>query len=127
VTEPIWLLKSAVLAVHNQMLVEFGGAEGVRDEGLLDSALGRPQNLFHYEERVDLARLAAAYAAGIIRNHPFVDGNKRTGFMAAYIFLDRNGSTLTADEVSATTMTLSLASSELDEEAYATWLGEHTT
>ncbi len=126
-TEPIWLLKSAVLAVHNQMLVEFGGAEGVRDEGLLDSALGRPQNLFHYEERVDLARLAAAYAAGIIRNHPFVDGNKRTGFMAAYIFLDRNGSTLTADEVSATTMTLSLASSELDEEAYATWLGEHTT
>jgi len=127
VTEPIWLLKSAVLAVHNQMLVEFGGAEGVRDEGLLDSALGRPINLFHYEECVDLARLAAAYAAGIIRNHPFVDGNKRTGFMAAYIFLDRNGSTLTADEVSATTMTLSLASSELDEETYATWLGEHTT
>lgn len=126
-TEPIWLLKSAVLAVHNQMLVEFGGAEGVRDESLLESALGRPVNLFHNEECVDLAGLAAAYAAGIIRNHPFVDGNKRTGFMAAYIFLDRNGSTLTADEVSATTMTLSLASSELDEEAYATWLGEHTT
>lgn len=126
-TEPIWLLKSAVLAVHNQMLVQFSGAEGVRDESLLDFALDRPANLFHFEECVDLARLAAAYATEIIRNHPFVDGNKRTGFMAVYIFLDRNGSTLTADEVSATTMTLSLASSELDEEAYATWLGEHTT
>ena len=126
-TEPIWLLKSAVLAVHNQMLVQFSGAEGVRDESLLDFALDRPANLFHFEECVDLARLSAAYATEIIRNHPFVDGNKRTGFMAVYIFLDRNGSTLTADEVSATTMTLSLASSELDEEAYATWLGEHTT
>ena len=119
-------MKSAVLAVHNQMLVQFCGAEGVRDEGLLDSALGRPINLFHFEECADLARLAAAYATEIIRNHPFVDGNKRTGFMAAYIFLDRNGSTLTADEISTTTMILSLASSELDEEAYVTWLGEHT-
>lgn len=108
------------------MLVEFGGAAGIRDEGLLDSALDRPVNLLHYEECADLARLAAAYAAGIIQNHPFVDGNKRTAFMAAYIFLDRNGSRLVADEVSATTMTQSLAASELDEAAYAIWLGEHT-
>ena len=122
-TAPIWLLKSAVLAVHSQMMVEFGGATGNRDEGLLDSALGRPVNLFHYEECEDLARLAAAYAAGIIQNHPFVDGNKRTGFMAAYVFLDRNGAKLTADEVSAATMTQSLAALELDEVAYATWLG----
>ena len=122
-TAPIWLLKSAVLAVHSQMMVEFGGATGNRDEGLLDSALSRPVNLFLDEECIDLARLAAAYAAGIIQNHPFVDGNKRTGFMAAYVFLDRNGAKLTADEVSAATMTQSLAALELDEVAYATWLG----
>lgn len=126
-TEPIWLLKSAVLAVHSQVLVEFGGASGIRDEGMLDSALGRPVDLFQYEENVDLARLASAYAAGIIQNHPFVDGNKRTGFMAAYVFLGRNGLTLAADEVSAATMTLSLAASELDEAAYATWLGKFST
>ncbi len=125
-TEPVWLLKSAVLAVHGQMIVEHGGTPGIRDEGLLDSALARPTNLYHYDRCRELNRLAAAYAAGIVKNHPFVDGNKRTGFIAAYIFLGRNGLALTADEVSATTMTLSLAASEIDESDYAAWLGANT-
>ena len=121
-TDPAWLLKPVVLAVHTMAISEFGGAEGLRDEGLLDSALARPLDLHRYEGCTDLPQLAASYAAGIIGNHPFVDGNKRTGFLAAYVFLGRNGLTLTADEVSATTMTTALAASEIDETAYAAWL-----
>lgn len=108
------------------MIAKFGGSAGLRDEGLLDSGLARPVNLYHYEDCTEYQRLVAAYAAGIIQNDPFVDGNKRTGFMAAYIFLGRNGFTLTADEVNATVMTLSLASSEIDENAYAVWLAQNT-
>jgi death-on-curing protein len=104
------------------MIAEFGGSAGLRDTGLLDSALARPQHLHQYEDCTELPRLAAAYAAGIIRNHPFVDGNKRTGFMAAYVFLGRNGRTLTADEVFAAAMILRLAASEIDEDEYAAWL-----
>jgi len=126
VKEPAWLLKSAILAVHNMMIARFGGTEGLRDEGLLDSALARPLNLHHYENCTDLPLLAASYAAGIIQNHPFVDGNKRTGFMAAYMFLDLNGMTLRAEEVPATAMTIALASSEIDEATYAAWLTENT-
>ena len=125
-SEPVWLLRSAVLAVHGQMIAEFGGTAGLRDEGLLDSALARPLNLFGYEDCQDLERLAAAYASGIIQNHPFIDGNKRTGFMAAYMFLGRNGLALVADEVSATTMTQALAASEIAEDEYATWLSQNT-
>ena len=124
-TGPAWLLKPAVVAVHNMLIVRFGGLAGLRDDGLLDSALARPINLHHYEDHTELPRLAASYAAGIIQNHPFVDGNKRTGFIAAYMFLALNGTTLQADEISATTMTLSLASSEIDETAYATWLAQN--
>ena len=124
-TEPVWLLKPAILAVHNLLIARFGGPEGVRDESLLDSALARPANLHHYEDCTELPRLAAAYAAGIIRSHRFVDGNKRTGFMAAYIFLDLNDATLRADEISAAAMTLALASSELDERDYAVWLAQN--
>lgn len=118
---------SAVLAVHRLMIARFGGADGIRDEGLLDSALARPRNIFEYEDGNALPRLAAAYAAGIVQNHPFVDGNKRTAFMAAYMFLGRNGLKIISDEVSATTMTLSLASSDIDEAAYAIWLEQNTT
>ena len=124
-TEPVWLLKPAVLAVHSMMITRFGGSEGLRDEGLLDSALTRPLNLYHYEGCTELPRLAASYTAGIIQNHPFIDGNKRTGFIVAYMFLDLNGMTLQADEVSATAMTLSLASSEIDEADYAVWLAQN--
>lgn len=126
-TEPIWLLKPAILAAHNIMIVRFGGTEGLRDEGLLDSALARPINLQHYEQNTELPRLAACYTAGIIQSHPFVDGNKRAGFIAAYTFLDRNGLTLKAGEVDAASMTLSLASSEIDEIIYATWLAQNTS
>ncbi len=123
--EPVWLLKSAVITVHDMMIARFGGAGGIRDEGLVDSALARPNHIFHYDHVADLAQLAAAYATGIIRNHPFVDGNKRTGFMAAYMFLDLNGTPLRADEVTATTMTLALAASEIDEKDYAIWLADN--
>lgn len=123
--EPVWLIKSAVIAVHNMMIARFGGADGIRDEGLVESALARPANIYHYDNCTDVSQLAAAYAAGIIQNHPFVDGNKRTGFMAAFMFLDLNGVKLHADEVSATTMTLSLAASEIDEKKYAGWLAEN--
>ena len=118
----VWLLKPAIIAVHDMMTVRFGGADGIRDEGLLDSALARPVNIYHYDDTTDVAVLAAAYAAGLIQNHPFIDGNKRIGFMAAYMFLDLNGTTLEADEVSATAMILSLAASEIEEKDYARWL-----
>ncbi len=123
--EPVWLLKSAVITVHDMMIARFGGAGGIRDEGLVDSALARPNHIFHYDHVADLAQLAAAYATGIIRNHPFVDGNKRTGFIAAYMFLDLNGTPLRADEVTATAMTLALAASEIDEKDYAIWLAHN--
>lgn len=118
---PIWLLRRVLDAVHDMQLAEHGGAPGVRDEGLLESALARPINLHAYGEP-DLCRLAAAYAFGIVRNHPFIDGNKRTGFLAAYIFLKINGSDLIADEVEATAAVLALASSESNEEDFAEWL-----
>lgn len=125
-TELIWLLKPAILTVHNMLIARFGGSEGLRDEGLLDSALARPVNLHHYEDCTELPRLAASYAAGIIQNHPFVDGNKRTGFIAAYMFLDLNGVMLRTDEISATHMTLALASAEIDERAYTSWLNNNS-
>ena len=118
---PTWLEKHAVLAVHQMLLAEFGGSPGLRDEGLLDSALARPRNLYAHESP-DLAALAASYAAGIVRSHPFIDGNKRTGFMAAYIFLDRNGVELTAPEAEATAVIRSLAAGEINESALAAWI-----
>jgi len=122
VSEPVWLIKQAVVAVHNQLIAAFGGTSGIHDEGLLDSALARPVNAYNYDDAPSLCSLAATYAGGIVQNHPFVDGNKRTGFMAAYVFLGRNGLRLTADELSATTMTLALATSEINEAEYAVWL-----
>ena len=124
-TEPVWLLKSAIIAAHTITIATHGGSAGLRDEGLLESALARPRNLYHYEDCGDLPLLAAAYAAGIIHNHPFVDGNKRAGFIAAATFLDLNGAPLQADEVSATTMTLALAAGEIDEAAYGAWLAQN--
>jgi len=116
-----WLERHAVLAVQQMLLAEFGGSPGLRDEGLLDSALARPPKLRAYKSP-DLAALAASYAAGIVRNHPFIDGNKRTGFMAAYIFLDRNGVELTASEAEAAAIIRSLAAREIDESTLAAWI-----
>lgn len=125
--EPVWLHLEAVLMMHEDSISLFGGSAGIRDSGLLESALARPQNIWAYEGPVDLPRLAAAYANGIIRNHPFVDGNKRTGFLAAYSFLRVNGLVLSATEVDATLQTLGLTTSEISEEAYADWIARHTT
>lgn len=119
--EPHWIAKEVVLAIHEQSLSQHGGSVGIRDEGLLDSALGRPLNLFAYEKPTIFA-LAASYAAGIIRNHPFIDGNKRIGFVIGAVFLERNGYELAALEEEATITTLALAASEIKESDYAAWL-----
>jgi death-on-curing protein len=121
-TQPQWLAKSAILAIHEDLLAEHGGASGVRDDGLLESALGRPQNRWAYE-RATLFELAAAYAFGICRNHPFVDGNKRTALMAAYVFLALNGWELTAPEAEAVVMIRDLAAGEIGEAEIADWVG----
>jgi death-on-curing protein len=118
---PVWVLREVVLLAHEQSLAEFGGSAGIRDEGLLDSALGKPPNLFAYGQP-SLFDLAASYAFGIVKNHPFIDGNKRTGFIVAVAFLQFNGWRLEASEVDATLRTLALAAGELSESAYAEWL-----
>jgi len=126
VKAPVWLLREAVLATHERVLSEFGGAAGIRDQGLLDSALARPVNLYDYGKPT-IFELAAAYAFGVVKNHPFVDGNKRTGFTIAVMFLERNGEAFTASEVDATVQTLALAASELGEPGYADWLRVNCT
>ena len=118
---PVWLDRTDCLAIHEMMLAQHGGLAGVRDEGLLESALARPKNRFAYKSP-KLWKLAASYAAGIIRNHPFLDGNKRTGFMLAATFLELNGLVFTASEESVVEKTLALAASELKEAGYAAWL-----
>ncbi len=124
-TNPIWVLRPVIDAIHDMQLAEHGGASGVRDEGLLESALARPVNA-HGHGEVDFCTLAANYAFGIVRNHPYVDGNKRTAFLAAYIFLRMNGLELMADEVSATTAMLALAAGDSSENEFAAWLRANT-
>jgi death-on-curing protein len=120
--EPKWLEWDAVLILHNESLEEHGGLAGVRDEGLLESALNRPQNLFHYERVNDLARLAASYGFGIAKNHPFHDGNKRAALQAATVFLWINGFELDASQLDATNTVFQLAAGEVSELAFAKWL-----
>ncbi len=124
--EPIWLNRADCLAIHELMLSQHGGLAGVRDEGLLESALSKPRNLFAYGSPT-LLEMAASYAAGIILNHPFVDGNKRTGFMLAATFLELNGMNLAATEESVVEMTLGLASGSMKQAAYAEWLKKNST
>ena len=119
--EPYWFTREECIALHTMMLSQYGGLEGIREENLLESALARPRQLFHYGKPA-LAELAASYAAGIVKNHPFVDGNKRTGFMLGAGFLERNGCRFTADEASAVVCTLALAAGEMSEAEYAAWL-----
>lgn len=123
-TEPRWLPKDLVLAIHNRQLAEHGGAPGVRDEGLLESALARPRNAFAYGES-DAAALAGAYVFGIARNHAFVDGNKRTAFVACELFLAANGYELVAPDEECLAMMLSLADGEIGEAEFAAWLREN--
>lgn len=124
-SEPRWLTRPAIEIIHDEQLAEHGGAAGLREGGLLESALARPRNIHGYGES-DLCVLAAAYAAGIVRNHPFVDGNKRTGFLAAYTFLAINGLELDAPEAEAVVMTLDLAAGTLPEQGFAAWLRDRT-
>ena len=119
--EPKWITKDILLAVHAELLNRFGGLSGIRDEGLLDSAINRPKHLLSYGSPT-LFQMVASYAHGIVKNHPFLDGNKRTGFMSAYIFLGVNGWSLQAPEEEAVLETLALAAGETSEEAYAAWL-----
>lgn len=121
--EPVWLADAVVFAMHGRLLAEHGGAERVRDAALLESVLARPQQLFAYGDP-DLYDLAAEYAARIVRNHPFVDSNKRTAFMTAYVFLARNGLRLTAPEIDATQILSALAANQLGEADFAAWLRE---
>jgi death-on-curing protein len=123
-SEPEWLDLRIVLDFHAEQLALFGGADGIRDLGLLESALGRPQNKFAYGE-TDLAALAAAYGFGIARNHPFVDGNKRTALASMIVFLNLNELALAAPQEAATAIVLSLAAGEITEDILARWIADH--
>ena len=119
-----WLRIDAVLAMHKRQIAEHGGGDGVRDIGLLESAMARPRNIAVYEPDADIARLAAAYAFGIAKNHPFIDGNKRTALVACRTFLLLNGYQLTATPTEKYLTFLSLAEGSVSEEALADWLRE---
>ena len=124
--EPVWLLREFITAVHERLIAEYGGSSGLRDEGLLESALARPMHLFHYGDP-SLTGLAASYAVGIAKNHAFIDGNKRTAFVAAAVFLERNGLQLTASEAEATVAMLRVAEGSMSEKQLVRWLDEHTS
>jgi death on curing protein len=123
--EPIWIPRDMVLAVHLRQLSEHGGGEGVRDSGLLDSALQRPQNKFAYE-KTDVFDLAAAYAFGLARNHPFVDGNKRTALVSSFLFLYANGFKVICTQEERVVRFLALAAGNLEETALAEWFGSNS-
>ena len=121
----VWLDERDALAMHDRSLVLHGGAAGVRDHGLLASALARPRQLAADGQAVDVADLAAAYSSGLVRNHPFIDGNKRTAFVIGILFLELNGARFTASESSATQAVLDLADRTIDDAAYAAFLREN--
>jgi death-on-curing protein len=123
-TPPRWVPIRALLILHAQSLAEHGGAEGIRDMGLLESAMMRPQNVFAYGTP-DVHLLVAAYAFGVAKNHPFVDGNKRAAFLASGLFLELNGQRLEADPDAATSAMLALAAGELTEDEFAAWLRDN--
>ena len=120
----VWIEREVIVAVHDMQLAEHGGLPGTRDAGLLDSALGRPQHLAAYGEP-DIAALAAAYGWGIARNHPFIDGNKRTAFVAIELFLQLNGGALHASDADCVLTMLSVAAGDLPEDTLADWLRRH--
>ena len=121
-----WVDKRALLLLHDESLAEHGGAPGMRDQDLLDSALARPMNLLAYGEP-DAAALAASYGVGVAKNHPFVDGNKRAAFLCVGLFLALNGWRLNATQVEATLAIQAVAAGDLDEAAFAGWLRSHIT
>jgi death on curing protein len=120
--EPLWIEERDVVAIHDKLLALHGGATGLRDRGLLESALARPRQHHAYAKTSDLVEMAALYTAGIVRNHPFVDGNKRTGFVIGVLFLELHGFDFKASEADATQAVMALAAGTLNEEGYAAWL-----
>lgn len=122
--EPAWITYEQALAIHSRQLRRFGGAPGLRDEGMLRSALERPVNKWNYEQ-AGLPELAAAYAFGLAKNHAFVDGNKRIAFMTMMIFLRRNGIAFAPDQAQATAMMLALAAGEVSEQSLSRWIGDN--
>ena len=120
-SEPVWPPTELVIAIHQEQLAEFGGPDGLRDAGLLESALGRPRNQWAYENK-DLLELAATYVFGIVKNHPFIDGNKRAGFLTMVAFLGLNGIDFLADEAEAATIVRDVASCKVDEAGLARWI-----
>lgn len=120
----VWIDPKILLAAHDEQLVEHGGASGIRDQGLFESALARPQNLAAYGEP-DVAALSASYAYGLAKNHAFVDGNKRISLIALEYFLELNGFELDADDAQCVLVILSVASGAMDEDAFAEWIRRH--
>jgi len=121
----VWLDASILLAVHDEQLVEHGGISGVRDNGMFESALAKPKNLVAYGEP-DFAELAAAYGFGLARNHPFLDGNKRTAFVAVELFLRLNGYVLEAKDATCVLTILAVAAGEIDEQSFASWIRKNS-
>ena len=121
-----WVDRQALMLLHDESLAEHGGSTGLRDEGLLESALARPKNLAVYGEP-DIADLAASYGVGLAKNHPFIDGNKRAAFLAVGLFLALNGYRLNATQSDATLTMLAVAADEIDESKFATWIRKHST
>lgn len=120
--EPRWIDEADVLAIHERLLSLYGGAAGLRDEALLKSALGRARQHYTYVDRATIIDMASIYTSGILRNHPFVDGNKRTGFVIGVLFLEVNGHRFTASEEDATQAVLALAAGTLDEAGFTAWM-----
>ena len=125
-TRPHWLSRIVLDAIHHDQLREHGGLPGIRDENALESALARPQQKWHYADKPDLATLAAAYGFGLVRNHPYRDGNKRIGFLAIVTFLGLNGRALRATDAEVVTEMLALADGRVSEEELAAWIREHS-
>ena len=119
--EPKWILNDIVSAIHSMLIAEHGGSDGIRDDELLDSALNRAKQKFNYDQDCRMSDLAAAYSVGLAKNHPFVDGNKRTAFTIGVLFIELNGYTFSATEIEATLMFEDLASGNISEEFLANW------
>jgi death-on-curing protein len=125
--DPIWITETLAMAIHRRQLAEHGGLDGVRDPGLLQSALARPRHLFAYTDPTpELPALAASYAFGIAKNHPFIDGNKRTAAVVCETFLELNGMSIKATDMELYPIFLDLAAGSISEEELATWLIEHS-
>jgi death on curing protein len=123
-SEPRWISKKALLLLHEESLSSFGGARGLRDEGLLESALARPRNIYVYNEDATLAELAASYCYGIAKNHPFVDGNKRAALLCIGLFLAINGYRLIASQVNTIETMLGVAAGKVSEQELAIWIAQ---